>query len=59
MTAFYENMIQFHDFFTTNTYQNYYSFIVPKVPTILRGNSEDNSWYRGDNKSAIARISSL
>jgi predicted transcriptional regulator len=35
------------------------TFIVSNVPTILRGNAEDNSWYRGDNKSAITRISSL
>ena len=35
------------------------TFIVPKVPTIVRGNSKYNSWYRGDNKSAITRISSL
>jgi hypothetical protein len=21
----------------------------PKVPTIFRGNAEENSWYRGDN----------
>ena len=35
------------------------TFIVPKVPTIFRGNTEENSWYRGDNKSAITRISSV
>jgi hypothetical protein len=29
------------------------TFIVPKVPTIVRGNAEDNSCYRGDNKSDI------
>ena len=23
--------------------------IFPKVPTIFRGNAEENSWYRGDN----------
>jgi hypothetical protein len=40
-------------------YQGNSTFIVPKVPTIFRGNAEENSWYRGDNKSAITRISSL
>ena len=35
------------------------TFIVPKVPTIVRGNAEYNSWYRRDNKSAITRISNL
>jgi hypothetical protein len=40
-------------------YEGNRTFIVPKVPTIARGNAEDNSWYRGDNKSAITRISSL
>ena len=36
------------------------TFIVTKVPTIIRGNAEYNSWYRGDNTSAIyTRISSL
>ena len=34
-------------------------FIVPKVPTIVQGNAEDNSWYGGDNEIAITRISSL
>ena len=34
-------------------------FIVPKVPTIFRGNVKENSWYRGDNNSVITRISSL
>jgi hypothetical protein len=34
-------------------------FIVPKVPTIFRGNVKENSWYRGDNTSVITRISSL
>ena len=34
-------------------------FIVPKVPTIFRGNVKENSWNRGDNKSVITRISSL
>ena len=33
--------------------------IVPKVPTIVRNNAEDNSWYRGDNKGGITPISSL
>jgi hypothetical protein len=27
--------------------------------TIVWGNAEDNSWYRGDNESVITRISSL
>jgi hypothetical protein len=40
-------------------YEDNSTFIVPKVPTIVRGNAEDNSWYRVDNKSAITRISSL
>jgi len=38
-------------------YEGNSTFIVPKVPTIVRGNAE--SWYRGDNKSVITRISSL
>jgi hypothetical protein len=40
-------------------YEGNSTFIVPKVPTIFQGNAEENSWYRGDNKSAIIRISSL
>jgi len=40
-------------------YEGNSTFIVPKIPTIVRGNAEDNSWYRGDNKSVIIRISSL
>ena len=40
-------------------YEGNSTFIVPKVPIIVRGNAEDNSWYRGDNKSAITQISSL
>jgi hypothetical protein len=40
-------------------YEGYSTSIVPKVPTIFRGNAKDNSWYRGDNESAITRISSL
>ena len=40
-------------------YEGNSTFIVPKVPTIVRGIAEDNSWYRGDNKSAITRISCL
>ena len=31
----------------------------PQVPTIVRDNAENNSWYRGDNKSDITLISSL
>ena len=34
-------------------YEGYSTFIVPKVPTIFRDNAEENSWYRGDNTSAI------
>ena len=30
-------------------YEGNNSFIVPKVPSIFRGNADDNSWYRGDN----------
>ena len=40
-------------------YEGNSTFIVSKVPTIFRGNAEEKSWYRGDNKSAITRISSL
>jgi len=40
-------------------YKGNSTFTVPKVPTIVQGNSEDNSWYRGDNKSDFTRISSL
>jgi hypothetical protein len=40
-------------------YEGNDTFIVPKVPTIVRGNAEYNSCYRGDNKSTITRISSL
>jgi hypothetical protein len=32
-----------------NTLLYYSTFIVPKEPTIFRGNAEENSWYRGDN----------
>ena len=38
-------------------YEGNSTFIVPMVPTIVRGN--DESWYRGDNKSGITRISSV
>jgi hypothetical protein len=31
-------------------YEGNSTFIVPKVPTIFRGNAEENSWYRGDIK---------
>ena len=34
-------------------YEGYSTFIVPKVPTIFWDNAQDNSWYRGDNESAI------
>jgi hypothetical protein len=34
-------------------YEGNSTFIVPKVPAIEWGNAEDNSWYRGDNRSAI------
>ena len=30
-------------------YESNSTFIVPKVPTIFQGNTEENSWYRGDN----------
>jgi hypothetical protein len=40
-------------------YEGNSTFIVPKEPTIFQGNAEENSWYKGDNKSAISRISSL
>ena len=48
-----------HNIHLLTGYEGNITFIVPKVPTIVRGNAEDNSWYRGDNKSAITRISSL
>jgi hypothetical protein len=32
-------------------YEGNSTFIVSKVPTIFRGNAEEKSWYRGDNKS--------
>jgi hypothetical protein len=40
-------------------YEGNSTFIVPKVPTIVWDNAEDNSWYRGGNESAITQISSL
>ena len=40
-------------------YEGNITFIVPKVPTIVRANAEDSSWYKGDNTSYITRISSL
>jgi hypothetical protein len=40
-------------------YEGNSTFIVPKVPTIFRGNAEEYNWYRGDNKSVNTRISSL
>ena len=40
-------------------YEGNSTFIIAKVPTVVWGNAEDNSWYRGDNESVIARISSL
>jgi len=40
-------------------YEDNNTFIVPKVPAIVQGNTEDNSWYRGGNKSAITLISNL
>jgi hypothetical protein len=33
-------------------YEGNSTFIVPKVPTIVWDNAEDNSWYRGDTESA-------
>jgi hypothetical protein len=30
-------------------YEGNSTVIVPKVPTIFRGNAEENSWYKGDN----------
>ena len=30
-------------------YEGNRTFIVPKVPTIFRGNAKENGWYRGDN----------
>jgi hypothetical protein len=30
-------------------YEGNSTLIVPKVPTIFRGNTEENSWYREDN----------
>ena len=36
-------------------YEGNSTFIVPKVPSIFRGNAEENSWYRGDNKSDTTR----
>jgi hypothetical protein len=30
-------------------YEGNSTFVVSKVPTIFRGNAEENSWYRGDN----------
>jgi hypothetical protein len=44
--------------FQTNEQDENSTFHVPSVPTIVRGNAEDNSWYRGDNKSAIMLIPS-
>ena len=40
-------------------YEGNITFIVPMVPSIFPGNAEENNWYRGDNKSATTRISSL
>ena len=40
-------------------YEGNSTFIVPKVPTIVWDNAEDNSWYRGDTESVITQISSL
>ena len=40
-------------------YEGNNTFNVPKVPTIIWGNVEENNWYRGENKGAITRISSL
>jgi hypothetical protein len=38
-------------------YEGNNTFIAPEVPTTFRrGNAEENSWYRGDNKSVITRI---
>ena len=39
-------------------YEGNSTFIVPKVPTIVRGNAEYSSWYRGDNKSYYPNIKS-
>ena len=47
-----------HNIHLLTRYEGNITFIVPKVPTSVRGNAEDNSWYRGDNKSAITQISS-
>jgi hypothetical protein len=56
MWSLFSNGIIYH---LLTGYEGNSTFFVPKVPTILRGNAEGNSWYRGDNKSVITRISSL
>ena len=40
-------------------YEGNNTFIVPKVPSIFPCNADEYNWYRGDNKSATTRISSL
>ena len=45
--------------YTLIDYDGNITFIVSKVPIIVRDNAEDNSWYRWDNNSVITRISSL
>ena len=30
-------------------YEGNSTFVVPNVPTIFRGNAEENMWYRWDN----------
>ena len=46
-----------HSIHLLTGYEGNSTFIVPMVPTTARVNADDNSWYRGDNKSTITRIS--
>jgi hypothetical protein len=53
---YWKKILEYNNIHLLTGYEGNITFIVPKVPTIFRGNAEENRWYRGDNESAITRI---
>ena len=54
LSCFYKGkkILKYNNIHLLTGYEGNSTSIVPKVPTIVRCKVEDNSWYRGDNKSA-------
>jgi hypothetical protein len=46
-----------HNIHLLTGYEGNSTFIVPKVLTIVRGNAEDNSWYREDECKIVLEYS--